>query len=234
MVARLPESRPCTITSDPEHASVRKLFGQDQAPCFETAGAPIGISQIVRLPRVSRVLGIYFLIMLGFNFFYISFPVHAVLHLNWSVVDTGLFFAVMSLCMAVVQGPVLRRASRRWSDADLIVVGSVVLAASFVLFVLDSKSGIYAGAAVLALGNGLMWPSVLSVLSKAAGQTHQGAVQGFASSSGSIASIIGLVVGGLLYGTLGSRVFLISAATTCLAFVLALPLRHGAPEPQQD
>ena len=136
--------------------------------------------------------------------------------------------------MAVVQGPVLRRASRRWSDADLIVVGSVVLAASFVLFVLDSKSGIYAGAAVLALGNGLMWPSVLSVLSKAAGQTHQGAVQGFASSSGSIASIIGLVVGGLLYGTLGSRVFLISAATTCLAFVLALPLRHGAPEPQQD
>ena len=43
---------------------------------------------------------------------------------------------------------------------------------------------IYAGAALIALGNGLMWPTFMAVLSRRAGERFQGAVQGFASSSG--------------------------------------------------
>ena len=41
-----------------------------------------------------------------------------------------------------------------------------------------------------------MWPSVLATLSKAAGEKFQGAVQGFASSFGGVASIVGLTLGG--------------------------------------
>ena len=47
-----------------------------------------------------------------------------------------------------------------------------------------------------------MWPSVVSILSKSAGTTHQGAVQGIARSFASLASIIGLTAGGLLYNLL--------------------------------
>ncbi len=222
----LPESRPCAIDSDPEQVNVRKVFGQEQSPCFEMGESRPSIRMILGIADVPRLLAVYFLVMLGFNFFYISFPVHAVKRLAWTIADTGAFFSVMSLCMAVVQGPVLARASKRWSDRGLALAGSLILAASFVMFVAEAKPVIYAGAALLALGNGLMWPSVMSSLSKAAGSVHQGAVQGFASSSGAVASIVGLVVGGLLYDTLGSSVFLLSAGTIGLVCVLSLGARR--------
>jgi MFS family permease len=64
---------------------------------------------------------------------------------------------------------------------------------------------------LFAVGNGLIWPSVMSILSKRAGTVHQGAVQGVASSFGGLASIIGLIIGGLLYNLIGVTTFLICA-----------------------
>ena len=64
---------------------------------------------------------------------------------------------------------------------------------------------------LFALGNGLMWPSFMSILSKRAGTDNQGAIQGVASSFGSLASIIGLIIGGVLYNLIGGSTFLISA-----------------------
>jgi MFS family permease len=61
-------------------------------------------------------------------------------------------------------------------------------------------------------------------LSKAAGKTYQGSVQGFASSLGSLASIIGLVAGGMLYEKVGAVTFLITAITIYLVFLLSFRL----------
>jgi MFS family permease len=75
-----------------------------------------------------------------------------------------------------------------------------------------------------AAGNGLMWPSFLSLLSKQAGDRYQGAVQGVASSAGSLASIIGLVLGGVMYEIIGAGRFLISESVIVLVFLLSLKL----------
>ena len=53
---------------------------------------------------------------------------------------------------------------------------------------------------LFSLGNGLMWPSFLALLANAAGERFQGAIQGFGSSVGSLASI----AGGILYETVGA------------------------------
>ena len=74
------------------------------------------------------------------------------------------------------------------------------------------------------LGNGLMWPSFMSILSKRAGSVLQGAVQGVAGSFGSLASIIGLIAGGLLYNLLGAATFLISAGIIFLVAVMSVKL----------
>ena len=108
----------------------------------------------------------------------------------------GIFYAVLSGMMVLVEGPVLRKALEKFSEEILVVIGSVILGANFILFVSTDTILVYCGAILFALGNGLMWPSVLSLLSKRAGATHQGAVQGTAGSLGSLASIIGLTVGG--------------------------------------
>lgn len=69
-----------------------------------------------------------------------------------------------------------------------------------------------------------MWPSILSILSKFAGKKYQGSVQGFAMSASSLASIIGLLAGGLLYTQLGVIAFLIAAAIIYLVVFLSLRL----------
>ncbi|MEO0335529.1 MAG: MFS transporter, partial [Pseudomonadota bacterium] len=62
-----------------------------------------------------------------------------------------------------------------------------------------------------ALGNGLLWPSYLSILSAQGSSEEQGSIQGYGSSFGSLASIIGLLAGSLLFSKFGSTVFVASA-----------------------
>ena len=59
----------------------------------------------------------------------------------------------------------------------------------------------------------------MSILSYRAGIVHQGAVQGLAGSFGSLASIIGLTVGGILYSLLGSTTFVVTAGV-----IFAIPI----------
>ena len=99
-----------------------------------------------------------------------------------------------------------------------------------VMFVARACDGLTGGNvsvanAYLAPGNGLMWPSVVSLLSLAAGRRYQGAVQGLAGSAGAIASIVGLIAGGVVYTRLESRAFGLSSLAIFAVFLLALRLR---------
>ena len=60
------------------------------------------------MPGILTLLVVYFLVMLGFSFLYIGFPVHAVRELEWSVTDAGVFFAFSSLLMVIVKFRMLR------------------------------------------------------------------------------------------------------------------------------
>jgi DHA1 family tetracycline resistance protein-like MFS transporter len=222
---KLPDTDRCVLQADPEQTSVRKLLGQDHKACIQLASAPkLTAFEVLALPSVGLLLALHFLVFLAFNLFYVSFPVYAATSIRWSLAQTGVFFSVMGATMALVQGPVLKRAAKIWSDRSLVLGGSLVLAASFPFFTATHAATLYAGTALLALGNGVMWPSLLAILAKAADRRVQGAVQGLASSVAAGASIIGLLAGGLLYGVLGANVFVISAALTVVTFMLAFAI----------
>ena len=124
----LPESNPCILRSDPEHPNVRKIFGQEHKECFKMKGAAkLSFRKILALKNISYLMVIYFLVMLGFNFFYLAFPIYAVKELQWSVTDTGFFFSVMGLSMVITQGPILSRVAKKFSSATLVLAGSLVL-----------------------------------------------------------------------------------------------------------
>lgn len=222
------ERRPCgQLNRAPAGSGMGKLMGQEQRDCVTLTGPTLTTRQILALPAVGRLLGLYFLVFVAFNFFYVAFPVHAATALAWSLAETGIFFSVMSVMMAVVQGPILSRASRRFGDRALILGGSLVLAAGFAGFLSSATPVIYLAAAGIALGNGLMWPSLLGTLSNASPRETQGVVQGFAGSAGAVASIIGLIVGGLLYGGLGAGVFLLAAIITVVVFAGAFAIQSS-------
>jgi MFS family permease len=186
---------------------------------------------LVRLPGVAVLMVVYFLVMLAFNFFYVAFPVQAASEMKWSVQHTGAFFSVMSFFMVLVQGPVLSRVARIWSARRLVIVGSFVLAIDFLSLVPAIGWLAFAGAVLIAVGNGLMWVSVVALLSQAAGQ-QQGAVQGLAGSVGAAASIMGLIFAGIMYNQISGGLFVISAGLIFIVVVLSAwfprdKLEHG-------
>ncbi len=221
----LPESKPCALAMDPEPTNVRKVFGQEQKDCFQTASAkPIRLRDVLGLRHIPFLLFLNFLIFLAFNLFYASFPIHATNELGWSVKDLGIFFSFLGLTTVVAQGPILGFLGSRYSDGALTVAGGLVLGAGLTLLGGGEFAVIYAAATLFSLGNGLMWPSFLSLLSKAAPVEYQGTVQGISSSVGSLASIVGLVVGGIGYGLLKNGTFVLSGSIVLTVSVLSLRL----------
>jgi MFS transporter, DHA1 family, tetracycline resistance protein len=179
---------------------------------------------LLKLPHVGFMVSLYFLIFLGFNFFYTAFPLYAAELLKWNVTQMGIFFAVLSGIMVLVQGPVLSAISRRVSDETLTIIGGFILATNFLLMMSHNTVIIYIGAFLFSLGNGLMWPSFLSILSRVAGHKYQGAIQGIASGAGSLASIIGLLGGGILYHLYFEKTFLITAVIIYLVSIISFRL----------
>jgi DHA1 family tetracycline resistance protein-like MFS transporter len=220
-----PSSSPGMVQVTEEKGTIRKVFVQECKDCYQIQDPKkLRFKDVFKLKYVSFLLLLYFLIFLGFNIFYATFPIQAVNGLKWSVTQLGIFYAVLSGMLVLVEGPVLRKALKKFSEETLVVVGSLILGANFILLVSNEVILVYCAAVLFALGNGLMWPSVLSLLSKHAGATHQGAVQGIVGSFGSLASIIGLTVGGFLYHFLGGAIFLVSSAVIFIVFILSFRL----------
>ena len=221
----LKESKPAALIQVPEKGNIGKVFAQECKECYTIVNPKkIKFKDVFNLKYVSFLLFLYFFIFLGFNIYYTSFPIHAVGSLHWSITQMGIFYAVLSGIMVLVQGPVLRKALQKFSEEKLVIIGSIILGTNFILFVSNETFLIYVAAILFAVGNGLMWPSFLSILSKRAGYVYQGAVQGVASSFGSLASIIGLIIGGVLYNLIGGFTFLISAGIIFVVFIMSFKL----------
>jgi DHA1 family tetracycline resistance protein-like MFS transporter len=209
----------------PEETTVRKVFSQDCRDCYSTENTiKPRLRDVFKLEYISFLLVLYFLIFLGFNIYYAAFPTHAVNALKWSVTQLGIFYAVLSGTMALIQGPVFSKALKRFSEEKLVVIGSIVLGTNFILFASNSIIAVSLALILFAVGNGLMWPSFMSILSRRAGSKLQGAVQGVAGSFGGLASIIGLTLGGFLYNSVGGVTFLISGGVIFVVFIMSFRL----------
>ncbi|MFL6461298.1 MAG: MFS transporter [Nitrososphaeraceae archaeon] len=209
----------------PEQGTIRKAFSQECRECYSnTSTKKPKLQDVFKLKYISFLLVLYFLIFLGFNVYYAAFPTHAAKDLKWSVTQLGLFYAILSGIMVFIQGPVLRRALKKFSEEKLVIIGSVILGTNFILFVSNNIVSVGVAIILFAVGNGLMWPSFMSILSRRAGSKLQGSVQGIAGSFGGVASIMGLTLGGFLYNTIGAVTFLISAGVIFSIFVMSFQL----------
>jgi MFS family permease len=221
----LPESKPCVIKPDLKNFKIKKIFDFEHRECYDPEDNDKRSSRSVfSIKYVPFLIVYYFLVFLGFSFYYASFPIHAMQKLEWTSFDLGIYFSILSGLMIMVQGPVLSSLSKKLDEPALILIGSFLLGVNFLLISTDSVYLIYVAAVFFAAGNGIMWPSFLSILSKVGGKHKQGAVQGTANSAGSLASIFGLLFGGFLYGIVGSMTFTIASVVLFLIFLVSFKL----------
>jgi hypothetical protein len=225
----LPHAQPCggDLTElTPDESSAHAVSGIEHRDCHYAAGADeVDRSGSLSRPGIRYTLLLQFGILVGFNLFYATFPVHAATELEWSVQQVGLYFSVLAGLLVVVEGPILDRMSRVFASWQLTATGLVLLSAHFVVLVIAEGNVVYVAAVLFAFGNGLMWPSISAFLSGLATDEIQGTVQGIAGSVSSLASIIGLLVGGALFASLDVVVFLMAGAVMLLAAAGAGRLR---------
>ncbi|MFP6645408.1 MAG: MFS transporter [Candidatus Latescibacterota bacterium] len=202
----LPETHlpdgPCR--TDRKDASQR--FGQEARDCVRASQAERHRTlDVLRQPGVAYLVVLLFVINMSFSFFYTAFPMHAAGGLGWSVSEMGIFFAVLSLLLVLTQGPLLSRLARRVREPWLISGGLLLALNFFSLMQYGRVELLYLAALLFALGDGVMWPLVESTVARVGGVEDQGAVQGIADSAGSLANIIGLLLGGIAYESVGPR-----------------------------
>src|SRR6185295_13974377 len=85
---------------------------------------------------------------------------------------------------------------------------------------------LYGVAFFIAIGQGLTYPSLTSLVSKAAPESERGSMLGLATSVGSLARFLGPILSGFLYDLDGARgAFYGAAVLTLLSLIVAISLR---------
>ncbi len=226
---RLKESNPCIVdTKLVSLKNMRRFFQVEHKDCYTEGELESDSEQsrswrsILRIPGIPLLYAIYFLTFFGFSLFYAGLPIYASTLLEWSAQDLGLFLAYSSFLMIIVQGPVLNYLSGFMTNLQLVLIGSLLLCLSFYLLHIQDLYVLYGANTILSLGNGLMWPSFLAMLSGTGPRTAQGSIQGYGTSMGSFASMIGLVMGGLLFENLQTDVFMIASGLMGLISVIVI------------
>ena len=203
----------------PEAPSALEAGLSQQANPCDRAPAPSIMRATLRRGPVAAILFATFIVFLGFNFFYAGFPVHAMQTYGWNTGQLGIYFAVLSGMMILAQGPLLTFVSKYLGRRMVFGAGMGCLMLSLLSLVLPAGHVTYAGAALFALGNGLSWPTFQARVAEVAGDA-QGTVQGAATSASSLASIAGLIGGGVLYPAMQSGLFYVAAALFAVVLVL--------------
>lgn len=204
----LKELKPAQVKNNPCEVEVKRQLGAEIRDCNDKIHH--GFWDLMHDKSILHLFFLYFVIYLGFNIFYSTFPLMARGVLAWTPQQLGFFFSFMGACLVVVQFFLLPRAGKILSEKHILVFGALCLATSKFLLMFESQF-IWLMPVMFALGNGLMWPSFLSILSSHGTPEDQGSIQGYGSSFGSLASIIGLLVGSLLFAQFGTVIFLASS-----------------------
>ena len=193
-------------------------LNQQAKPCDRASSPTITLAKLRQGP-VGAILVATFVIFLGFNFFYAGFPVHAMRSYGWDTGRLGIYFAVLSGMMIVAQGPLLSFVSKYLGRRVVFGAGMGCLVLSLLSLVFPSGYLSYVGAALFALGNGLSWPTFQARVAEVAGDA-QGTIQGAATSASSLASVCGLIGGGVLYTSMQGQLFYVAAGLFAAVLLL--------------
>lgn len=135
-------------------------------------------------------------------------------------VQLGYIFMIMGLAGAVVQGGLVGRLTKTLGEGKVIQLGIVVSAIGFGLILLTQSFGTAAlYLTIFGIGNGLIRPSVSSLLTKKSTTGH-GGTTGLLSSFDSLGRIIGPPLGGWLFSIAIGLPYISGIILSAIAFLL--------------
>jgi len=123
-----------------------------------------------RRPVLARLMLIFFLAILAFSGMESTFALWAMRQFGWGPGQVGYVFAYVGVLSAVLQGGLIGRLSRQFGEERLLSCGLALIAVGLLLLPAAVRIWLLAPVlAALAIGMGLMQPSLSSLISRRAG-----------------------------------------------------------------
>ena len=133
-------------------------------------------------------------------------------------------FAGVGLLLVGTQGGMVQPVTSRLGETGTIRLGLLLDAAGFALLSVAGSWPMLGGAlAFLAVGQGLLTPTLSSAVAGAAPPGRAGAALGVQQSAGGLARVVGPAAGGALFALAVPAPYLVAAVLA----VAALPLTFG-------
>lgn len=157
-----------------------------------------------------------------------SVTLHARDRFNFSQLDLAYFFLFMGVIVAVIQGGLIGKLARAMGERALVAIGAASFTIGLAMVpIVYRVSLLYVVAFFIAIGQGLCYPSLTSLVTKASPPNEHGSMLGLATGVGSLARFLGPIVSGFFYDLAKSRGAFFSGATlTALALAVALWMRR--------
>jgi len=169
---------------------------------------PFGILiKVFTMPQIRWLVLAIFLYSLPFAALQSNIGLFAKDDLNWTPEGIASVFVMVGLTDIVVQGLILRWLLEKLGESRVAFLGIAGEAVGYLLMASVAFSHMaipmYAGVLIFAGSDGLLGPSVSSLLARRASRRDQGKLQGGSQSVQAMARICGPILGGVLYDQIG-------------------------------
>ena len=156
----------------------------------------------LKKPVIRELFSVNFLFITSFAMMQITLAILWIEHYLLNEKQVGFVFMFMGLTSAIVQGGLVGILNKKFGEKQLLTMGTISMAIGLMsipfvpvtYFLLQLVSIVF-----ISFANGCITPAISSLISQAAGKHEQGQVLGMNQSFGSLARVIGPIIGGLLY-----------------------------------
>jgi MFS transporter, DHA1 family, tetracycline resistance protein len=162
------------------------------------------LERAIERPQVGRLILIFFLSTLAMSMMEATLILLGQVRLGTTPVEAGRLLGYVGALMVIVQGGLVGRLARRFGERRLLMAGSLLMVPGLALIPwARSYLGLGLPLLALAVGGGLSHPSLGALLSRRSGADEQGGTLGLNQSLGSLARVLGPVMGTALFQKVG-------------------------------
>jgi len=187
----------------------------------------------LREPHFRPAFLVFGLIPFAFSGYIVALPLFMEQAFGWGSGQLGVFFTVIGVIAATVQGYLFGKIQRRTGDRILISLGTAGMAIGIAAIpIAHTALAIYPWVVILAFGNSICAPALTGLISRLAGPGEQGAMMGAAQALTAMGRFSGLLLFGQLYDVGGpTATFVAAGLVMTVAWVVTLRIRDPGVEP---
>ena len=190
----------------------------------ERAARAVDRSRRLRMPadpQVRRLCLAYFIFVFGISQLETVFAFFMMDRFQWDARQVAFILVFLGILMAGIQGGAIRPLSKRFGEKRLLIYGAILVGPMLaVVPLMPTVWWMIVPLALSSIGRGLVHPSLLSLVSRAASAEERGLVMGTFQSSASLARMVGPLAAGALYDIRLALPFFLAGAL--MVFVLAI------------